>query len=362
MAAMSNGKIPEEKIDGHGAAVNEQRATSFHAWTEGVTDLIAGSSTGFGMYLSQSFLCCKDGRLPSSTALFPIPIPCLELWSSRPKALGRERRERRAVQKALHLIVMALNYLYLASPMSSLSGLRRCPTYEHGLVYLRLQALIKAGGPTGLFSSLGCGRKSHQLSARFEELLRSLQSLGLGAGSRYSSAVDARVPLVNDRDELVPYRPLDHTRLKISGRGSWDARPFLSDLLYMPFCEPRINEYAIVPPSEVLPDFSGVSAEEVLGMCKVWDAKGLLRLFPWELGPMKSAGCTKVFGNFKGPDADRQIGDRRAQNFIEGKLPGPSRHLPSGVSLLQLAPKRYEEKLIGSITDRKDFEEKVCPS
>lgn len=48
----------------------------------------------------------------------------------------------------------------------------------------RLIALIRAGGPTGDFSSLGCGGKFHQLNAHFEELPISVQSLGLGEHAR----------------------------------------------------------------------------------------------------------------------------------------------------------------------------------
>lgn len=90
-------------------------------------------------------------------------------------------------------------------------------------------------------------------------------------------------------------------------------------------------------------------------MCRAWDVKELLRIFPWELGPMRSLGCIKVFGNFKNAETDQQIGDRRAQNASEGKIQGPSQHLPSGVSLLQLSPKRYSEKLIGCVADRRGF-------
>ena len=42
------------------------------------------------------------------------------------------------------------------------------------------------------------------------------------------------VPQNNEREGLRPYRPLDVERLKITGQGLWDCRPYLSDLLYMP--------------------------------------------------------------------------------------------------------------------------------
>ena len=131
-----------------------------------------------------------------------------------------------------------------------------------------------------------------------------------------------------------PYRALDPTRLKLSGEVQWDCRPCLSDLFYLPFVEPRINEFEVQPPADLCPDMSSVVFSDVIGLCKVWDVRGLLRLFPFEDGPSDLRRCCKVFNNYKNASADRQIGDRRYQNFLEGRIPGPSRFLPSGASLL----------------------------
>ena len=92
-----------------------------------------------------------------------------------------------------------------------------------------------------------------------------------------------------------------------------------------------------------------------MDLCKVWDSRGLLKIFPSSMGPKDHTGCTKVFNNYKSKIADRQIGDRRSVNYREGVLPGPSRHLPPGTSLLQASVTRYHEVLRGAVTDRKDF-------
>ena len=63
----------------------------------------------------------------------------------------------------------------------------------------------------------------------------------------------------------------------------------------------------------------------------------------------------KVFNNYKNPSQDRMIGDRRALNFREGKLGGPSKSLPNGSALLQVQPIRYSQKLVGCAADRKGF-------
>eukprot|EP00438_Fugacium_kawagutii_P022811 Skav208203 [mRNA] locus=scaffold2026:167899:172464:+ [translate_table: standard] len=333
----------------------ELHPNSLLAWVNGVLRLILESRTSFGAFVSASIRSCRGSRHASSSALFPIPLPVEDVWRNCPR-LGKERREKLAVRKALHLCIMALNYTYLASPFASLEQQRRCPGPAHLSVFKRLTTLIKAGGPSGLFSTTGCGRKSFQLDARLGELLKMLETLGLSNGAPYNEEVrKTEVPLVNDIDELIPYRCLDPLRLKLSGEGHWDCRPYLSDLLYLPFVEPRVNMFKITPPRDVLPDFASVKRHTLVELCKVWDAKGLLRIYPWEYGPKTSIGCTKVFNNFKNALVDRQIGDRRSQNYMEGQIPGPSRDLPSGVAILQLAPERYHEQVLGCVADRRDF-------
>ena len=370
-AIFSRGGVPDQQRLATGPGQNESPQAneglsddgdnglhpgSLHAWIGGVLKQVLKSRTPLGFFISKCISGCKGSRLASSTALFPIPLPCDNAWSSRLQRPGKSHRDRLAVRKVLSLAICALNYVYLPSPIASLKNLQRCPSPAHVGVYKRLTALIKAGGPSGLFSSLGCGRKSQQLDARLSELLRAVQSLGLGESSFYmKDKVYSDVPQVNDRDELVPYRSLAPDRLKLSGRGQWDCRGFLGDLLYMPFVEPRVNQFDIIPPKEVCPDFSTIEKKDIVGLCKVWDARSLLKIYPKSFGPGSKIGCSKVFNCFKNESCDRQIGDRRSQNFREGKLPGPSKHLPSGPALLQLAPRRFDQQVIGCIADRRDF-------
>lgn len=73
------------------------------------------------------------------------------------------------------------------------------------------------------FSSLGCGRKRFRLDARIGELSGTLRRLGLQSRASYDGGgISEQVPIINDKDELVPYRALDLSRLKLSGTGSWD--------------------------------------------------------------------------------------------------------------------------------------------
>lgn len=115
------------------------------------------------------------------------------------------------------------------------------------LVLKRLSALrlevILALVPVQEINSLGSGRKSHQLDARLDELV---QSQGLEKAHGYQQdQVGLAVPQNNDRDELRPCS----SRLKLSVTGSWGPTPYLSDFFYMPYVEPRVNQFDIAPPS-----------------------------------------------------------------------------------------------------------------
>ena len=124
----------------------------------------------------------------------------------------------------------------------------------------------------------------------------------------------------------------------------------------MSFVEPKANQFSVVAPPELLPDFSSVDRAEVIELCRVWDARGLLNVLPRSYGPHHLWMFSKVFNNFKNPTSDRQIGDRRGQNFCEGHIEGgTSRSLPTASTLLQLGATRFSEALVGSIADRRYF-------
>lgn len=157
-----------------------------------------------------------------------------------------------------------------------------------------------------------------QLDARHAELIEALDFLELSTGSKYhSSSEGVEVPEQNDKDELRPYRPLDPDRIKISGRGGWDCSEFLSDLLYMPFVEPFVNTYDVVPPDGSYPEVSEDDRADGRKLYDVWDRQSLLTLIPAALGPGSDQRYlhTRVFGNYKDKCTDRQIGDRRGANF-----------------------------------------------
>ena len=106
----------------------------------------------------------------------------------------------------------------------------------------------------------------------------------------------------------------------------------------MPFIEPRVNTFQVTPPAGSFPEVCVRDAAEVKKLSKLWDANGLLCLIPVSLGPSSSEKFlyTRVFGNFRNSNADRQIGDTRGRNFTEGRMcEGPSHEIPNATSIFQ---------------------------
>lgn len=337
------------------------RQVPFPSWVEQFVRQLLGAKTSFSFFLVQSFKSCRSGRDDfTATALFPIPWPFLEITETGPARPSQRSRLLKAQKKLVHCAVMAMNYEYFRAPFAVLPLLRRQPSALHLQVYHRLMAFVRACGPSCNVSIAGCGRKSFQLDARFNELLKGLEGLGLEAKSKYHSGFEAEeVPLDDSRyEELKPYRELDAGRIKIAGKGQWRCEEFLSDFLYMPFVEPRVLRWNGKPPCGSYPNVEQCDPEEVLKLCLIWDANNLLTLIPKCYGPADDQKFlhTRIFGNYKRIDADRQIGDRRGANYVEGILRGgPSSNLPTGPSLLQLEVPRFSKVLCGSVTDRRDF-------
>ena len=81
---------------------------------------------------------------------------------------------------------------------------------------------------------MSAGRRNPRSIARFSELSAFLSSSRSFSGDAYTDLSGTAVPVHNEADPaLEPYKKLDVSRLKISGRWRWDPCPFVSDELYL---------------------------------------------------------------------------------------------------------------------------------
>ena len=267
-------------------------------------------------------------------------------------------------QRALHCVVMALNFMHHGFKHVPVHLLGRQPSTLHGAIYRRLRLLLVACDRPGLHP-VPPGRSGFEFIARLVELEHFASSKGAFSSDPYSaesedpSAQFESLGVIQPEHKFrvseafspfQPYRSLIAERLKLSGCGQWHMADHLHDILWLPFLEPRILLHG-QPVSWDGPNFAKEVYAQNLELVKIWDNRGLLALFtePHET----NLGC-RVFNAHKNDQVDRQIGDRRWVNGCEMHPTGPSRFLPGGPTMTSLrCPTSM--KLVGCASDRKDF-------
>eukprot|EP00435_Cladocopium_sp_Y103_P052260 s3094_g16.t1 len=199
------------------------------------------------------------------------------------------------------------------------------------------------------------GRRNLQLMARLQELASAAECLGLTRRPYQEQTSQAPVPLDNSIfPQLNPFSNLNPDRLKITGRGQWDASSFIEPELYMPFLEPQVLELSQPVFERGVPNFGVDGPETVFVLFKKWDDLDLLVLHPRSEITTGDSGRVKIVNSFKSATQDRQIGDRRERNAWEGKIPGPSSALPVGPLIGRLViPDGFGVQIC--ITDRSDY-------
>ena len=206
------------------------------------------------------------------------------------------------------------------------------------------------------------GRKNLQLVGRLQELALTAETLALHSGP-YAEVVErAEVPLDNTGfPQLQPFSNLVPERLKITGRGQWDAPSFIEPEHYMAFQEPQVIQLDRPMFDRALPNFPADSPETMLQLFQKWDSLGLLELHPKDSITTGLSGRVKIFNAFKSAECGRQIGDRRERNGWEARIPGPSAALPIGSLIGRLCiPEGYGVRLC--VTDMSDYYHQISVS
>ena len=175
---------------------------------------------------------------------------------------------------------------------------------------------------------------------------------GYMQGFKQPFVADPGLLSVHEHPELMPYRSLDVSRLRLVCEGKWPMESFLNGPLWLPFQEPAFLCHDMEVPVGAVPNFAAEKPAECLKLARLWDVRGLLHL---EAQPLKPGYFSRVFNAYKDQTRDRQIGDRRLPNLSEFHVDGPSKFLPQGRSLVYLRLPRFTHCIRGSITDRRDF-------
>ena len=335
---------------------------SFQRWCSLLCSDVLGSRTSFGSFLRSSMRVLPSSSTSMASSLFPLPIPKYGIFDG--KKVGSRERRRKCFDRAFHCMVMALNFWHADFSFVPVDALNRRPNVAQKSALLRLRGLFKTFGSSGdCFKVPLSGRRSTTLIALLSDLSDFVSWEGL-AGDVYSGFQGAPggfeehvvVPFDLTRaEELRPYRSLDPDRLKLSGRAQWDPSPHLPPDLWMAFNEPDSLLWTNEFDTSQLPCLDREDPEKVLKLALLWDINGLLHLRDRPLREAMIPSCIKVFNNYKDQLIDRQITDRRGRNYIEGRLLGVSRGLPTGASLAQLEVDPKVEKVSIFVSDRRDF-------
>ena len=343
--------VPDEP----GLAELEKISFSFQTWCLCITRWVLRSRTAFAQYLSKTLHLCRDGPPASPTALFPLPLPNERILAARDLEGTKSEKADQALDRALHVVVCALNYLYSASSFCEFELLKRQPNFHQRRALAHLRLLLQACDPGRPVHVESSGRKNLQLLARLQELAVAADALGI-AGDPYSRERSGHPVPKNDsiNPKLSPFSSLNAGRLKISGRGQWDAASYMPVELEMSFKEPQVLELDFPIYSRGQPNILCEDPVQVFDLFKKWDSLGLLTLHAVSAVGGEHNDKVKIFNAFKSQEWDRQIGDRRLRNAVEARLPGPSKELPCGPLLTRLCiPHGHGVKVC--VTDRSDF-------
>ena len=311
--------------------------------------------TKLSWHLAKSFHAARQGS-SLSTATFPLPAPHPGCFAASGPGLSRRRLLRLAKQRLLHVIVFCLNYVYLGRAPTN-EELGRHPNGWQTKCFAHLRSLLVVCGDGQELFPMVPGRSGPELGAtlfQLESFVTKHPDLGAGYVAHEPRIFEEDQTLLDvaKHPELRPYKNLDPSRLKIVGDGRWPLADFLEGPLWLPYVEPRFLWHGADISEADLPAFKSESRLDNLQLCKLWDAKGLLKLFRQ---PQQEGHFSRVFNAHKSEVTDRQIGDRRIPNARERGIDGPSAQLPPGFMLTSIRIEPYTEQLRASITDRRDY-------
>ena len=185
-------------------------------WCAMLTALVLRSRTPFAAYFSKS-LAPPQGPSGSAPTVFPLPAPFKQSPFERmPPFWSKERRRKIHRRRALHIMVMALNYWHSGGDFSELKWIGRPQTSAHRSIYGRLKALLLSDVLTPDFSMVRAGRKFPQLLARLSEVSDYVTQHGV-ASQPYTKTFEG-VELQRQQDllpGLEPYKKADPSRFQI---------------------------------------------------------------------------------------------------------------------------------------------------
>lgn len=188
--------------------VSAEASISFLQYAASLPRWILNAKTAFSSFLAKSFHIHRCGTCPSSV-VFPLPLPECGLFDGSGPKLSRKKWTSLVKRRLLHVVVVALNFLY-SGYQSDLKLLGRCPNLAQKSIHSRLRALVTTCGQSGEFP-LPPGRSGFEFIARLTELDRYASSKLHTQSDVYAEdPVDLRpekVGAISSHEKFVPPAP-----------------------------------------------------------------------------------------------------------------------------------------------------------
>ena len=239
---------------------------SFASWVGGLLQAVLGTRTPFSLFLKSTLHLPRPAgpAQPSrvgSSVIFPLPMLTCGAFERFPLECGKRFRRRLMSKRLLHLVCMALNFLY-ADLVPQLRLVAR--------VGRHLKAF---GASVGEFALVDSGRRNPQLIARLSELCSFVAATPAATRDRMLTCQETLFPrttmLLPASSHFAPSMLLAFACLEL-----------LPDELRMVHLEPTALLRDVPPPGDVVPVWSKEDPRETKALADLWNSLGLFVVRP----------------------------------------------------------------------------------
>ena len=320
-------------------------------WNSLLRWMLRSRAGKLGSFLHSFLAGVGRGNKPCTLrSVWPLPVPY------RFDVYAEDGDEELALQRAVNVMVLVLNWLHLGSPSRSPPNLDASATLTppQQSVVQRLRRFCQHWIAAGPIAAADMGRTA----SKIEDLEEQLAFLGGLADQLKDTTGSGRSPMLVGGAALPPGDPtiakdIEAHRLKFTGVPAFDPRPWMTAEAEVWYDRPLD---CALPPEEHVEEVPHVQVKgkrkEILKLLHALDNSNRLAIFPQE--DIRDGYQSGMFSLIKDLQKDRLILDSRPANTLEWPLSAFTQCMGSPVPLLD-----YELPsdciLLASGEDLRDF-------
>lgn len=320
-------------------------------WNSLLRWMLRSRAGKLGSFLHSFLAGVGRGNKPCTLrSVWPLPVPY------RFDVYAEDGDEELALQRAVNVMVLVLNWLHLGSPSRSPPNLDASATLTppQQSVVQRLRRFCQHWIAAGPIAAADMGRTA----SKIEDLEEQLAFLGGLADQLKDTTGSGRSPMLVGGAALPPGDPtiakdIEAHRLKFTGVPAFDPRPWMTAEAEVWYDRPLD---CALPPEEQFEEVPHVQVKgkrkEILKLLHALDNSNRLAIFPQE--DIRAGYQSGMFSLIKNLQKDRLILDSRPANTLEWPLSAFTQCMGSPVPLLD-----YELPsdciLLASGEDLRDF-------